>query len=50
MLKELKRKPKKKWSQEDRDQFVKATYERTVAKLFLNGLLGRNNMKLDLRA
>ena len=47
VLKELKKTPKKKWTQADRDQFVKATYERTVAKLFLNGLLGRNNMKLD---
>lgn len=35
------------WSQEDKDAFVKATYDRTIAKLFLNGLLGRNNMKLD---
>ena len=26
---------------------LKATYARTVAKLFPNGLLGRNNMKLD---
>ena len=47
VLKELKRKPKVEWTQAERDESVKATYERTVAKLFLNGLLGRNNMKLD---
>ena len=35
------------WAEEDQSRHVKATYERTVAKLFLNGLLGRNNMKLD---
>ena len=35
------------WSEEDQNSCIKATYERTIAKLFLNGLLGRNNMKLD---
>ncbi len=32
---------------EDRAAKIKAMYDRTIAKLFLNGLLGRNNMKLD---
>ena len=35
------------WSEEGQHACIKATYERTIAKLFLNGLLGRNNMKLD---
>ena len=35
------------WSEEGQHACIKATYERTIAKLFLNGLLGRNNIKLD---
>lgn len=33
-LKALKRKPKEKWTEADRDESVKTTYERTVAKTF----------------
>ena len=32
---------------EDRSKYQKAVYDRTIAKLFLNALLGRNNMKID---
>lgn len=35
------------WSANDISQWDKAVYDRTIAKLFLNGLLGRNNMRLD---
>ena len=37
------------WNEEDTSAFTKATVDRTTAKLFLNALPGRNNMKLDRR-
>merc|ERR1712185_778488 len=36
-----------KYDAEDREAHTKATYDRTIAKLFLNGLLGRLNMEVD---
>jgi predicted GIY-YIG superfamily endonuclease len=47
VIKELKKTPEDAWTQQQKDGFTKATYDRTVAKLFLNGLLGRNNMKIE---
>jgi len=47
VIKELKKTPENAWTQQQKDGFTKATYDRTVAKLFLNGLLGRNNMKIE---
>tara|TARA_R100000951_G_scaffold3916_1_gene4975 strand:+ start:1457 stop:6322 length:4866 start_codon:yes stop_codon:yes gene_type:complete len=47
VIKDLKKTPEAEWTQQQKDEFTKATYDRTVAKLFLNGLLGRNNMKIE---
>jgi predicted GIY-YIG superfamily endonuclease len=47
VIKELLKIPKDQRTQQQKHTLIKAVYERTVAKLFLNGLLGRNNMKIE---
>ena len=38
---------KDKYTNDQKKILVKANFDRTLAKLFLNGLLGRGNMKLE---